>query len=248
MAADPAAGRTGPGPELTATDIRNRPRLTPAGWWVEPVLVAFVAALTVVLRWSTPLTALDAWLRDVCDAHRPAAAYWLARAVNLLGNGGWIMTVTLLLAAALAVRRRTVRPLLPPVAAGILSVAMIVPLKQLTDRPAPHFFGPVPAFTVPGQESYPSGHLVNAILWYGMVAALLAPYLPVPARRLLRAAPPVLVFASTVFLGFHWFTDDVAGVALGILGYRLVCRVPWSAIPLPSRLERRPQPPTRPWP
>jgi len=81
-----------------------------------------------------------------------------------------------------------------------------------------------------------------------MVAALLAPYLPVPARRLLRAAPPVLVFASTVFLGFHWFTDDVAGVALGILGYRLVCRVPWSAIPLPSRLERRPQPPTRPWP
>jgi membrane-associated phospholipid phosphatase len=249
VAAHPAAGGAGPGgPTLTRTEILHRPRLRPAGWWVEVALAVGFAALTVSLRGSSPLTWFDRWLRDLCDAHRPPAAYWLARAVNLVGNGGWIMTVVLLLALLLAVRRRTVRPLLPPVAAAILSGALLVPLKAVTARPAPHHGGPVPAFTVPGQESYPSGHLVNAIVWYGLAAALLAPYLPVPARRVLRAAPPVLVFCSTLYLGFHWFTDDLAGLALGALVYRIVCRVPWSALPLPPLLERRPPPSTRPWP
>ncbi|BCJ32751.1 hypothetical protein Athai_02540 [Actinocatenispora thailandica] len=249
MATHPATGRAGSGGRvLTGTRIRCQPRLRPAGWWVEAVLAVGFAALTVLLARPGPLTALDRWLRDLSDAHRPPAAYWLARAVNLLGNGGWVMSVVLLLAVLLAVRRRTVRPLLPPLAAAVASGVVLTVLKRVTARPAPHYFGPVPAFTVPGQESYPSGHLVNAVVWYGIAAALLAPYLPATARRLLRAGPPVLVCCSTIYLGFHWFSDDLAGLLLGALIYRVVCRVGWSSIPLPDLLERRPQPPERYWP
>ncbi|HEY3504339.1 MAG TPA: phosphatase PAP2 family protein [Actinocatenispora sp.] len=215
---------------------------------MEAALVVVFAALTVALAWSGPLTDADVWLRDVSDAHRPAGAYWLARLVNLLGNGGWVMTVTLLLAVVLAWRRRTVRPVFPAGAAAVLTAGLIVPLKRFTDRPAPHYFGPAEAFSVPGRESYPSGHLMNTVVWFGVLALLLAPYAAPAVRRALRVLPSVLVFASTIYLGFHWFTDDVAGLALGILCYRVICRVPWSAIPLPTWLERRPQPAERPWP
>ncbi|BCJ26368.1 hypothetical protein Asera_04760 [Actinocatenispora sera] len=116
VAPHPAAGRAGPtAPTLTRTEIRLR--LRPAGWSVEVALALGVAALTVSLRWLRPLTGFDPCLYEECDARRPPVAYWLPRAVNLVGNGGWIMTVVLLL----AVRRRTVRPLLAPVAAAILS-------------------------------------------------------------------------------------------------------------------------------
>lgn len=215
---------------------------------MEATLVVVFAALTVLLSRSGPLTAADVWLRDVADAHRPTVAYWVARVVNLLGNGGWVMTVTLLVSLLLAWRRRTVRPVFPAVAAAVLTAVVIEPLKRLTARPAPHYRGPVELFTVPGRESYPSGHLVNTVVWFGVLALLLAPYLAPGARRALAVLPSVLVLVSTVYLGFHWLTDDIAGLALGLLLLRVICRVPWSDVPLPRRLEAVPQPAERPWP
>ncbi len=209
----------------TTAPPRQQPQLRPAGWWVEAVLLAVFVALTVALARHGPLTSLDLALRDWSDAHRPVPLYWIARVVNFLGNGGPIMTATLLLSFLLAWRQRSVWPIFPPAAVAVLSVIVIVPLKRLTDRPAPHYYGSVDAFSVSGQESYPSGHLLNTIIWYGVLALLLAPYLPPLARRLIRILPPVLVFASTIYLGFHWFTDDVAGLALGIVLYRLVVRL-----------------------
>jgi membrane-associated phospholipid phosphatase len=78
--------------------------------------------------------------------------------------------------------------------------------------------------------------MVNTVVWYGVLALLLAPWLSTRLRRLLRVLPPVLVFASTVYLGFHWITDSVAGLLLGIVLDRLLARVPWDDIPLPGRL------------
>ncbi|MGA8116040.1 MAG: phosphatase PAP2 family protein [Actinocatenispora sp.] len=226
------------------------PLLRPPGWWVEAALVAAFVVLTVALVHRSALTGLDVALRDWSDAHRPAFPYWLARGVNILGNGnfGPGMSAPLLLSVLLAWRRRTVRPMLPPAAIAVLTGLVIVPLKQYTARPAPHFYGAVELFTEPGRISYPSGHLMNTIVWYGVFALLLAPYLSPAACRVLRFLPPCLVFVSTIYLGFHWFTDDIGGVILGVLIYRVTCRVPWSAIPLPRWLERRPQPVDRPWP
>ncbi len=204
---------------------RQEPQLRPAGWWVEALLLAGFIALTVALAHHSLLTSIDLALRDWSDTHRPPPLYWTARIVNFLGNGGPIMTATLLLSFLLAWRRRSLLPIFPPAAVAILSVIVIVPLKRLTDRPAPHYYGSVDAFSVSGQESYPSGHLLNTIIWYGVLSLLLAPYLPPLARKLIRILPPVLVFISTIYLGFHWLTDDLAGLALGVVLYRTVVRL-----------------------
>ena len=207
------------------------------GWLADAVLVALFAALTaaVAAGWTH---GLDLAVRDWSDANRPTAAYVIARGLNLLGQGSPLAVIALALAGLLAWRVHSVRPLLPVIAAYLLLMLAVGPVKVLTDRAAPHkpegtphreeFFS--------GGMSYPSGHTANTVVWYGVLVLLLAALLPAarkPAARLaLRLAPPAIVAVVTTYLGFHWITDTVAGLVAGVLLDRLLRRVNWDAVPL----------------
>lgn len=209
----------------------------PDGWRFDIALLAGFAVLTIALA-AGALLDLDTSVRDWCDGHRPDPLYWAGRAINFLGNGGPLTAITLVVAIVLAIRRRSLRPVLPVVSAFLLTGWALFPLKLLLHRAAPHapLAHAVELFSDPSGRSYPSGHMVNTVVWYGVLALLLAPWLSTRLRRLLRVLPPFLVFASTVYLGFHWITDSVAGLLLGIVLDRLLARVPWDDIPLPGLL------------
>jgi membrane-associated phospholipid phosphatase len=83
--------------------------------------------------------------------------------------------------------------------------------------------------------SYPSGHVANALVWYGVIALLLGALVAVPSRvhLAIRLVPPVIVFCTTTYLSFHWLTDSVAGLFLGLILTRLMARVAWDAVWLP---------------
>jgi membrane-associated phospholipid phosphatase len=85
-----------------------------------------------------------------------------------------------------------------------------------------------------GGVSYPSGHLANAIVWYGTLAILLSPWVVGRWRWTLRIAPPVILTITTVYLQFHWLSDTVAGILLGSFLWRLMGRVSWDDVPLPK--------------
>jgi membrane-associated phospholipid phosphatase len=221
-----------------ATDVRAR---TVPGWWFDAVLLAAFAALTYVLAHGY-LLALDLQVADWADQHRPAVLYWPARVLNYLGQGGQVlMPVTVLLAVVLAVRRRSVRPLLVFVAAFVLTYVTIGPLKIWLQRAAPHFPGPDraelfnPAAIGPLGMSYPSGHVANALVWYGVIAVLLGALVAVPprVRVAVRLVPPLIVFCTTTYLAFHWLTDSIAGLFLGLILTRLMARVSWDSVWLP---------------
>jgi membrane-associated phospholipid phosphatase len=171
--------------------------------WLAAAFVAATAALAY-----PPMQGFDVALRDAADAHRPDWAYAIAVNLNRLGSGGALTLVAAGLAIVAARRHRSWRPIVLVVAAFVLLVAVVQPIKVLVDRPAPH------AFAADG-VSYPSGHAVNAIVWYGVICALLA-----TSGRLttwLRVAPPIVVVLTNVYLGFHWFSDMVGGILLGLL-------------------------------
>ena len=224
---------------------RDSAQATPVrgGWWLDPLLVAGFVALTVALARGHLLT-LDQRVADWSLAHQPGAVYWPARVFNYLGQGGQVlMPVGLILTGVLAYRTRSVRAVLPFVAAFVLTYITIGPLKIWADRAAPRFDGPDktvmfnPYADGVKAMSYPSGHLGNSLVWYAVLALLAAALLRRPLRRAetiaLRVAPVVIVFVTTVYTGFHWLTDSVAGVLLGVVLARLIERVPWDAIPLP---------------
>jgi membrane-associated phospholipid phosphatase len=220
------------------TLVRKR---TSLGWWFDLVLLLAFVALTVALA-RGHLLALDQRLADWADAHHPAALYWPARVLNYLGQGGQVlMPVTIVLAAILIYRTRSVRPLLVFVAAFVLTYITIGPLKVWLQRAAPHFTGPNrtelfnPAATGALGTSYPSGHVANALVWYGVIAVLLGALVTLSPRAYLalRVLPPTIVFCTTTYLAFHWITDSVAGLFLGLILTRLMARVRWDALPLP---------------
>jgi membrane-associated phospholipid phosphatase len=161
------------------------------------------------------------------------------------------MPVAIVLSALVAYRRRSVRPLLVFAAVFVLAYLTIGPLKIWLDRAAPAFPGPDrlalfnPHASGLAAMSYPSGHVANALAWYGVIAVLLnallrsldRPVLSARAYTALRVLPPAIVFCTTTWLAFHWITDSVAGLLLGLLLTRLLTRIRWDDIPLP-RLPR----------
>jgi len=229
--------------------LRLRP-VRPAGWWFDGLLLAAVVALTAALS-ADQLLGIDLEVREWVNANRPEPARWVAMVLNFLGQGGWVlMPLTFGLGAVVALRTRSIRPLLVGVGAFALTSFVIGPLKVWTGRPAPsselppeqsvRLFAPLP----PDEWalSYPSGHVGNAIVWYGAVAILFAallrtlgrPDAPAGLYRAIRIVPPAIVFCTTIYLGWHWITDSVAGLLLGLFLGRLLARVPWDDLPLPA--------------
>jgi membrane-associated phospholipid phosphatase len=203
---------------------------------LDGLLVAGFAGLTAALVWWPPLLELDLRVRDWCDAHRPPPARIVGWVLDHLGQGGPVMTLTLLLAFGLAWRRRTVRPVIPAGLAPIVTTVSIVALKRWTSRGAPHL-GSVRLFSGSSAVEYPSGHVNNGLVYYFVLAMLLAPHLPPAARWLLRWLPGPLVFVGTTYLAYHWLTDSIGGFLLGLLLVRLLARVPWQTLPLPAWLD-----------
>jgi membrane-associated phospholipid phosphatase len=166
--------------------------------------------------------------------------------LNLLGQGGLVLLpISSALAAAVIWRSRRLWPALVIVVALLLTGVTIGPMKFWADRGYPHNFAlahPEELFSDPVHgTAYPSGHVANAIVWYGVIALMLRSLRELgggPAGgwwdRPLRVLPPVLVFVCTTYLGFHWITDSVAGLLLGLLLDRLLARVPWQDLPLPN--------------
>jgi membrane-associated phospholipid phosphatase len=213
------------------TPARTRPFL---GWWFDLVLVAAFAGLTLALAQGHLLT-LDQRVADWAFAHQPAPIYWTARVFNYLGQGGQVlMPVALILTGVLAYRTRSWRAALPFAAAFVLTYITIGPLKIWADRAAPRFQGPdaVVMFNphASGVEamSYPSGHMGNSLAWYAAIAILVAFILRRPLRTgefwAIRVVPVVILFCTTVYTGFHWLTDSIAGVFLGLILARLITR------------------------
>jgi membrane-associated phospholipid phosphatase len=202
------------------------------GWLADVVLLVLLAALTAALA-AGALLDVDLAVRDWVDAHRPASAYVVARVPNYLGQGFVLIGLSVLAAVRLARREHSVRPLLPVAAAWLVLTLVVGPIKLLLDRAPPHRVDvPHPEELFSGGMSYPSGHVANAIVWYGVLVLLLAGGLPAAARVALRVGPPVIVAVVTTYLGFHWLTDTVAGILIGLLLDRLLRRVDWNAVPL----------------
>lgn len=108
----------------------------------------------------------------------------------------------------------TYRWWLPPLAAALLMAlvpALIVPLKELVDRPGTPLVPPATGY-------YPSGHTATAAVAYGSATLLLLPWLrTVYARRALHGACAVVNLAvgyGLVRRGYHWPLDVVASWCL----------------------------------
>lgn len=89
--------------------------------------------------------------------------------------------------------------------------------KYIIHRPRPFFDNPILTLTT---YSFPSGHAMASTVLYGLLAAFAIKTSTNPRRRVIAVSIAVslivLVCFSRIYLGVHYLTDVLAGVAEGI--------------------------------
>lgn len=153
--------------------------------------------------------------RTVAEAVRPyvtsAAATFLA-AITVLGAGPTLTILGVLISVMLIARQRFVELyawILALAGSGLLNVT----LKGwfMRDRP-----GETPLLA---SWSFPSAHAMNSFVTYGMlvyIAYRVSPRTWIPGVIATAAIVVLLIGASRIVLGFHYFTDVLGGFAAGL--------------------------------
>jgi membrane-associated phospholipid phosphatase len=164
---------------------------------------------------GAPLTLLDLQLANWFHQHKDSAwTPWMLFITHWHQQAG-ILIMAALLACYLRARGALywLLALLLAVPGGML---MNVLLKYTFQRARPSFDEPLVTLAT---YSFPSGHASGAALFYGFLAAYLVCVAPRAGLRALVLAGAVamvtLVALSRVYLGAHYLSDVLAGIAFG---------------------------------
>lgn len=156
----------------------------------------------------------------------------LARAASWLGDFSRMAALTLAagLSLWLAGRRTSAATLVLTVASGSLIGAGV---KLLFGRVRPAL--EVARITLPDSYSFPSGHALSSVLFFGVVAFLIILHV----RSLKRAAigaglcalAALTIAISRVYLGVHYFGDIVGSwlLGFGLLAVMVIVSARWGA-------------------
>jgi undecaprenyl-diphosphatase len=172
--------------------------------------------LLVRLNWP-PLTTFDHGAVDTLN-HAVSGNHTAVTVLTAITNFGgrpilfWLVTVS----AAIMLIRRQYQLTMYLVVTGLGALALDPVIKLLVGRLRPVV--PVRIETAPG-NSFPSGHALDATVFYGVMLLVFLPIIPPRLRKPvtgLAVALVAMIGASRVALGVHYPTDVIGGWLLGL--------------------------------
>ena len=195
---------------------------------------AYFAAVVVNFPWEvTVSTTVQSW-----------QSAWLDTTMKAISDLG-VLVVAAPLVAITAValfiagwRAESIFMVLTPSAGRLVTLVV----KEIVDRPRPDE-SVVHVFRDATSGSFPSGHVMHAVVYFGALAIVLNLRLR-PSRRLRTAQALIvaLVLAtglSRIYLGMHWLGDVVGGFAFGAVVIAAAVWT-WRAWPKPVWGDQRP--------
>lgn len=205
--------------------FREEARAAPtAAWrrWSVALLVGYaasagVAVLATLLARGWHDRGLEAWDERVLEAI-VASPFSFAQGLwfEAWGSSAFLVPVLLIAVVLLAWNRFPFRALTLTIA-YVLNKGLVLGTWQLWDRARPDSVAE--GVAAPGLHSFPSGHAVNAVVLFGLLAAMWW----LSTRSTLERATAVLLATSVVVLtclgrvrlGTHWPSDIIAGLIIG---------------------------------
>ena len=190
-------------------------------WWVLFGALVLGGLVTADLLTRGRLERMDLRVSEVVSdwGLADSAAYPLVWLVTQIGGRVTLLVVLGGLVGYLAWRRHTWLPLVRVLLAVAVLTVVVYGLKHGIARTAPAFPGSF--FFHRDGISFPSGHVANAVLMWGVARWQAVEYgLPMRVQRIfwfLSVAGPVATGLAMVSLDFHWVTDAVVGACVGVL-------------------------------
>jgi membrane-associated phospholipid phosphatase len=192
--------------------VRTSPRVLT--FWI--LLAAYAALTILVLVPSSPLLSFDQALAALhLKAHHPGYRPWINDYV-MFGQRGPATLAFLPFFVWIAWRQRSKRPLVLLGTALVMLNLTVGIVKYATGRVGPMRVADSDVHQVfMGGNIYPSGHVSNAVVLYGLVAWIAPQF-----RKLVITSAvflSVTVGLATIYLRTHWFSDVVGGWLAGAL-------------------------------
>lgn len=181
-------------------------------FWVWPLLAGFV--VTAVLASRFAYFPADLWTSHRVQDLEAAPYVRAVEVASALTEPPWVVLAVLLATATLAWQRLWSEALALVVAQAIRALNALV--KELVDRPRPSLTL-VEVREFPDTGSFPSGHVVSALVAYGLIFYVAGLVVPWPWARWLVRVLCLYVIAFTamqrIHSGAHWLSD-VYGAAI----------------------------------
>ena len=197
--------------------------LLTAACTIVALAMTALGVLLVMVRRTWGLARSDTPFATWAAEQATGGSTEVLKLVSTLGGTAAVLSVCTVVAVVEVVRTRrwTLVWLLATTVGG--QFALVALIKWLVARARPD----VLQLSGFAGESFPSGHAAAAAATYACAALLLGRRRSRATRTLLAASAAAIagaVAATRVLLGVHWFTDTLAGAALG-WGWFAVCSI-----------------------
>jgi undecaprenyl-diphosphatase len=181
------------------------------GWAMFGLLASNVLTSGPLLRYDQPL---DIMLHSEA-LNGPGWVITLMRFFSFLGRFGIIALAIIF--GLYWLLRKDWRPILMEIVGVAGGAGIFLLTARLIDRHRPIFAKPLETIPFP---SFPSGHVISTVTFYGLLLYLLWPQLKPSVQRFLLLLLVVFVIVSVSFsrlyLGGHFLTDVIAGFFVGL--------------------------------
>lgn len=193
------------------------------GRWLKTNVVGLLVAALVAVAMTLVLEAATGgtrygWEPHLRDSLNQLMSTSLARWLGVLGNALWLVPLVVF-AAAMCARARKPLEALSFVVGFALSNALLATGWLLWDRPSPQVIQEGANGAI--FNSFPSGHTINAIFVFGLLAFLWWRASSRGTERLVAivvfAALSCTISLSRVIIGAHWPTDVLASWVIGLM-------------------------------
>lgn len=180
-------------------------------------ILSFVifAALAEDVVMHEEISTIDPILGNWIVAHASSQGDRIFSAITFWGNGLVITIGTIVLTLWLSKGKRWDQLIFLDAAVGGASILDLI-LKQIFLRPRPDYPG---AYLTEVSFSFPSGHAMLSIAFYGAVAYLAFAYLTHGWAKVLVTVGALAISGfigfSRLYLGVHYFSDVLAGWVAG---------------------------------
>ena len=185
------------------------------------IVSLFIFIINTVLVITNCFVVIDELMASLATLIQNNILTTIVEGITFLGNTSTIVVFNAAIILFMLFKKKYQLLVLP--IASTLSGAINTGLKYLFTRPRPEGI----ALIAQGGFSYPSGHAAISILFYGTIWYLLSKS-NIKFRKFYRALCimlMILITLSRVYLGVHFFSDIIGGVALGFTIIPLILMV-----------------------